>query len=472
MNARAKIFFVLIMIILITPAAIMFANVGNSSTSSSENRELAPVPVLMNEEGVNMNFFNECDSYVSDHIGLRSELVAANTAVYTGVFHMSPEDDVIMGNNGWLYYSETLDDYYNVPTISDRGINNIAYSMKLLSDNITASGSEFVLCFAPNKNTLYPDNMPSNYIQSANVGNLERVEAAMVNYGVNYLSLKDLFNSKDEVYYRAKDSHWNYEGALIAYNAIMDKTTLSHNDYSDLIFAESYEWTGDLSNMLYASGAPLDEQLVPMRTFGYQYTSKQKKVEANRIDTYNHEGTGTALIYRDSFGNTIIPYFAENFENCYFSKITPYNTADVTTYQPDVTVIELVERNIPNLAKAAPIMTAPEVTLDEAGYMVSSNQPVYSVYSEPSGSGTHLYGAIDEDLLGDSYKVYVLVDGDGDGEATYYEAFPIYELYLIDGDDSGYAKDNGYSLYVPEANASILQIVVYTGGKNYILMNQ
>lgn len=468
MNIRAKIFFALIMIILIAPAVAMFTSGGGQSTSTSENRELAAAPVLMNDSGINMNFFNECDTYVSDHIGFRSELVAANTAVYTKVFHMSPEDDVIMGRDGWLYYAETLDDYFNVPTVSDRGINNIAYSMKMLSDGVENSGSQFVLCFAPNKNTLYPDNMPGNYIQSGNIGNLERVEDAMVAYGVNYLSLRDLFDSKSEVYYRDKDSHWNYEGALIAYNAIMAKTTLEYDDYSDMLFAESYDWTGDLSNMLYVSNAPLDGQLVPMRTFGYQYTSKQKKVEANRVDTYNQDGQGTALIYRDSFGNTIIPFFAENFENCYFSKITPYNMSDVDSYQPDVTVIELVERNIPNLAKAAPVMMAPEVTLEGEGYMASADQPLYSVYSEASGSGTHLYGAIDEGLLGDSYKVYVLV-GDIDGETKYYEAFPIYESFLIDGDDTGYPKDNGYSLYVPETSATVLQIIVNTNGINYIL---
>ena len=120
MKQRAIVFFIIIMFILAAPAVVMFA-FPSAQGDSSENRELAPAPVLLTENGVNMDFFNECDSYVSDHIGFRSQLVSANTSAYITLFHMSPEDDVIMGSDGWLYYAKTLDDYFNVPSVSDRG---------------------------------------------------------------------------------------------------------------------------------------------------------------------------------------------------------------------------------------------------------------------------------------------------------------------------------------------------------------
>ncbi len=465
MKQRAIVFFIIIMFILAAPAVVMFA-FPNVQGDSSENRELAAAPVLFTDEGVNMNFFNECDSYVSDHIGFRSQLVSANTSAYIALFHMSPEDDVIMGSDGWLYYAKTLDDYFNVQSVSDRGINNIAHSLWMMQNYIEASDSSFVIAFAPNKSTLYPEHMPINYVQSGNVGNLDRIEAAMLLEGVNYVSLQDLFRANSEEYYRKKDSHWNYEGALMAYNAMMEKTGKEYNDYSDVIFAESYEWTGDLSNMLYASDAPLDGQRVPMKSFGYKYTSKQTKVEANRLDTYNQEGTGRALIYRDSFANTLIPYFAENFAECYFSKITPYNMSDVDEFKPDVTIIELVERNIPNLAKAAPIMMAHSITIDGTGFEVSGES--YKLYADEGSSYTHFYGYIDESLLGDSYKVYALVS-DENGNADYYEAFPIYEKLLIDGEDEGRPLDNGFSVYVPMTMCHVENIVVETNGVKYII---
>lgn len=465
MKQRAIVFFIIIMFILAAPAVVMFA-FPSAQGDSSENRELAPAPVLLTENGVNMDFFNECDSYVSDHIGFRSQLVSANTSAYITLFHMSPEDDVIMGSDGWLYYAKTLDDYFNVPSVSDRGINNIAHSLKMMQSYIEASDSSFVIAFAPNKNTLYSNHMPANYVQSGNVGNLDRIEAAMLTEGVNFVSLQDLFKSQNEEYYRKKDSHWNYEGALMAYNAMMEKTGVEYNAYDDMLFAESYEWTGDLSNMLYASDAPLDGQRVPMKSFGYKYTSKQTKVESNRLDTYNQEGRGRAIIYRDSFGNTLIPFFAENFAECYFSKITPYNMADVDEFKPDVTIIELVERNIPNLAKAAPVMMAEKTTVDGSGFEVSGD--AYELCQETASEYTHFYGYVDESLLGDSYRVYTLIS-DGNGKADYYEAFPIYEKLLIDGEDEGRPKDNGFSVYIPMTDCHVASIVVETNGTKYII---
>ena len=40
----------------------------------------------------------------------------------------------------------------------------------------------------------------------------------------------------------------------------------------------------------------------------------------------------------------------------------------------------------------------------------------YKEYYEESELGCHIYGAIDEEILGDSYSVYAMVD-DGEGNA-------------------------------------------------------
>ena len=73
------------------------------------------------------------------------------------------------------------------------------------------------------------------------------------------------------------------------------------------------------------------------------------------------------------------------------------------------------------------------------------------------------YGAIDPELLGERYRVYLVVEGE-DGK-TFYEAFPIFEKELLDGTETG---DNGFSAYLPaELNGSSIGVLVLTDGRYY-----
>ena len=75
----------------------------------------------------------------------------------------------------------------------------------------------------------------------------------------------------------------------------------------------------------------------------------------------------------------------------------------------------------------------------------------------------HVYGAIDPEILGESYRVYLVVE-DEEGKA-FYEAFPILEKELLNEDETG---DNGFSAYLPaELNGSLSGVLVWTDDKYY-----
>ena len=69
-------------------------------------------------------------------------------------------------------------------------------------------------------------------------------------------------------------------------------------------------------------------------------------------------------MFRDSFGNALYPFMADTFENATFSRLMPYRMdwLDGGTY--DNLVVEIVERNLKNLALQAPVMPAPIVSLN------------------------------------------------------------------------------------------------------------
>ncbi len=76
------------------------------------------------------------------------------------------------------------------------------------------------------------------------------------------------------------------------------------------------------------------------------------------ISTANDGGNKSVLMFRDSFGNALYPFAANDFEQARFSRALPYDLTDIGAY--DLVVIEIVERNIGNLLEYPPVLEAAE----------------------------------------------------------------------------------------------------------------
>lgn len=461
MKKITRIFVIVYILALALPALAMpwFRN-----QKTSENRELSDFPEARAEDGGwNENFFGELDTWVNEHIGFRAPLIDANNRWQQSLFGQSPNEKLIVGDGDWLYFTETENDYLNIATLSDRNFINIARTLLMMQNYAKAQGASFVVAVAPNKNSLYDEAMPYYYVPSERKGNWEKLAAAMDAAGVTYADLFEAFRAEDEVLYQHSDSHWNYKGALLAYNTILDRLETDHRTFADATFSVRKDWEPDLGNMLYAGTAPLAEQLYCDYAFTYQVTSHESKVDAITLQTVCEGGEGSVLVFRDSFCNTMQVYFAENFSEALFSRAYPYRMDYLSKYHPDVAVLEIVERNLPDLAAKAPVMQAPVVSLSIDASLVDSEQIV--LRSEISGSFLHIYGSVEADWLGGSYRAY-LVCQNGD-EVTALEAFPIFERELLGADALG---DNGFSLYVPKGafpSGTECRMVIETGGKYY-----
>lgn len=453
-NLFVKIFVIAYIAILMIPAIVTFTSFGKD-TVNTENRTLAAFPVIKTEEGINTNYFVELNDWISDHIGLRSFMVKANTFINTKIFNNSPEESIILGKNGWLYYEDTVKDYINTPTISEKDAENVAITLSLLQESVNARGALFVFTIAPNKSTLYSENMPYYFAKNDAAGNMELIENAVREKNVNYADIRNAFindyANSGEVLYQKQDSHWNYKGALLGYHTILDSLGIEDKVFSNTQFESRQDWDSDLAGMLYSDAAVADTQLYPVHDFTYERTSRDKAVDAIRISTVQESGQHNALIFRDSFFNTLQIYFAESFNNVIFSRAYPYNLElmnEVGENGADVVILEIVERNLPNLAKKAPIMEAPifDVKLPPAGVLKENEIFIYkdgmvsyvpnTMYSVEYNGFTHYYGTIDTE-----YEGMICYFSDG----KVYKVCPIYEQELLESEE---LRDNGFSFYL------------------------
>ena len=338
----------LFLIICAIPAAVMpFVK----AEDTKENRKLSQFPEIKMEDGsLNTDWAKEFDTYFSEHFGFRRDLVNAHNTLLDTMFDSSGEDDVIIGKNGWLYYSYTADDYMGTDRMSDREIEETAHTLKMMQDYAEKNGSKLIFAGVPNKNTVYPEYMPYNYLERTEESDLERLEKALEKEGVNYCSLENVLkkqkNEDNDLLYHKEDTHWNNCGAYTAYKTLFDMAGMEKIDIQKSGVSDT--WEGDLRKMLFPDSDKKDQQIDYDFTPTYNYVGRFRGLDDMQIRTSGN-GKGSVLMFRDSFGEAILPYIAESTATAVFSRAVPYKLDMIEQEHFDTVIVEIVERNLKTL---------------------------------------------------------------------------------------------------------------------------
>ncbi|MGN0369025.1 MAG: hypothetical protein ACI4EW_00585 [Butyrivibrio sp.] len=403
------------------------------------------------------NFSSVLDTWFSSSFGLRSEFIELNNRIRYNVFHQSGEDSVIVGKNGWLFYQSALHDYIGLDVISDAEAAKIVSILQIASDGVKEQQSMLIFVSPPNKMEIYGENMPYYCRESGEDGNYELIMAALNDTDVRYVDLKKVLLEKKETagmeIYHKTDSHWNNLGAAAAYDAIMEEAGITHTDYSQIAVSVRENFSGDLYGMLFPKGNQKDAQVYFDIEDKFYYTSNFRTYDDMLITTENDMGSGSVLMYRDSFGNALYSFFANDFETAEFSRAMPYDLTDVSG--KDVVVIELVERNLTNLLKYPPVVTAPVTHMFDSDVQTTVLPGEASVKIEEKGDNV-LITFSSEDIPSDCTQMYVKITKDTD---TVYRAYPSAE----DGDGCFYISGeelNGYESIsvIYETNGAYMEI--------------
>lgn len=320
---------------------------------SGANEVLAVMPSLTRRDGtLNGSYLSGLADYIGDRFFLRQEFVTAWARLNATLFHSSVTEDVILGDDGWLYFAPTLADYTGSDPMSERELWCAARTLCLLQEYAEGRGGEFLFTVAPNKNSLYNDAMPA-YPRSGDASNADRLFALLDGMDVNYVNLFAVFAAQNETLYFPTDSHWNGRGAALAADALLDALG-RESAWFDAPFAAG-EHTGDLYEMLYPAGDGREPDMVCAGAI--EFTADTDNVNAVTINTAG-SGEGALLMYRDSFGRNLYPYLAASFESAVFSRKNDYDPTAMA--DGGALIVELVERNLRYLNANVPSLPAPE----------------------------------------------------------------------------------------------------------------
>lgn len=406
-----------------------------------------------------MEWLSQAGDYFQEHFAFRNELVTGNALLHGRLLETSTADGVIQGKNGWLYYKDSLDDYLGQDLLSDRSLFNIAHMLSMTQQALEEKGVNFLFTIAPNKNSLYGDNMPYyDKLKVSDQTNRENLEGWLKTEKVAYADLYQALMEEDEVLYHARDSHWNNKGAALAADVLMDALGKDHDSYEGESYTVRRDYTGDLDTMLYPLASTADDEIYYDKETTYATVEEIQSNFDPRITTVNPVKEGSLVMYRDSFGNALLPYMADAYAYAYFSRGIPYQLMDVETHSADTVIIERAERFLPEMSQFPPVLTAKEISLTEDQELQGSDGAV-DVKIKPQGMTAQLSGRIKEGLLDTDSRIYLKVNG------SVYEAFPM-DVKLEENLD-----DNGFCLYLPSelvaADGNDVEILIEKDNKIY-----
>ena len=304
-------------------------------------------PSLISDGKINSDFGDEFEAWFSKSFAYRGKIVDAFSYFRENVFKTG-NDQVLVGRDGFLFFKDTVDSYTGLDPMTDDEISAAADALLNLQNYAKEHGASFIFAPAPNKATVYSDKMPGRYVKCTGETDLDRLFEALDSRGVGYVDLREplIKAAGSALVYHKRDTHWNGLGAATAFEDIAGRLGVTVPDFGEPLTVHDFE--GDLDALLYPGHTAYDDDMTYDFTGRFVYTSAYSNPMNMSISTRG-EGSGKALVFRDSFGNALIPIIASSFGEVKFERANPYRIDLLNEFDADHVVLIIAERNISDL---------------------------------------------------------------------------------------------------------------------------
>jgi hypothetical protein len=290
------------------------------STAEIENRRLSSFPELSIDSLRDRSFFEGVVRYASDHMSVRTLAIRLSAGLHYHLLGQSPNpEEVVVGEDGWLYLRETFDD----------GCGSQRHDMPDLLDLVTtleARGKTVVYTVAPDKMSIYPEPLTpeGEALAACSIESGRLLEAALAEVvRSGYIDLWDVFRDapEDELVYFQTDSHFNYAGNrlfvdrivdLVAPGVRLDWSSGSSSHYGNLMRSAGLGATERVADWSFAAPPPRLVEQTDTR-FSDDYYATEVYESADPVIG------GSMLILKDSFMDLGMAQFASLWSRTTFT---------------------------------------------------------------------------------------------------------------------------------------------------------
>lgn len=270
--------------------------------------------------------------YYNEHFPLRGRFVLWNNLLRLKLFGISAIPKVVVGKEGWLFLHEaeagpsTVDYYRSVRLFNRRELAHWKQVLEERRQWLSARGIHYLFLVAPNKNTIYPEKMPSNIRRIRPYSRMDQLVSYLNKFSsVPVLDVRKalLRAKKNYPVYSRTDTHWSKYGSYIAYREIMKYISRWFSEVEPLPLSRFEigfrNWSGgDLAEMLSLHREVLREDAIRLRArpplefdgAGLENISRFVRRGFTRCPT---APLPNILMVHDSFYKRLKPYLSASF---------------------------------------------------------------------------------------------------------------------------------------------------------------
>lgn len=332
---------------------VFFGHPGAAERDLRENRQLAEFP------RASLFFFQRLEKWYADHFGGRATLIYHGARWQMDWIGIPGNRNVVLGPDNWLFYDQyyrpgkaLFADFRGRSPFRKDQLQVIRANLLSTQRALAACHIGFYLVMPPDKQTIYSDMMPfgrTSQIQTRADQLFEILETEPELRAVDLRHALQTARAKETLpLYFKTDTHWNALGAYHGVQTLLQAMKSDRHVTADSVPREAYE----LSSMPYAGG-DISVSLLSLPNY-FADTKIRMTIPGDKTDLLddvrqhyrNETHTGRLLLYGDSFSELMPPFLSQSFGEVKVLRKARVDAKDLRTFQPDVVVLEVLERLI------------------------------------------------------------------------------------------------------------------------------
>lgn len=356
---------------------------SDGGLNAVEKRKMAEMPTLDGSFTSLREFPAKFSKYYDDNFGLREALIGWHNHAKGMLLHLSPARNAIIGKQGWLFLGDgnIVADYRATHPFTSEELERWRIVLEGKRNWLAAQGIRYLFVVAPDKHSIYPEFMPDHINRVGKETCLDQLVAYLKAHSdVDILDLRPALRQVKDTsrVFHKTDTHWNEQGAYIAYQEIMKRLSrvdpsLASLSISEFRYVEETTEGHDLASMMGLRSVFREENvhLVPKNpncareakiSLDPRYSWPEYTPDHAPYARECERSRRRAVFFQDSFGTALVPFFSEHFSRTVYIWDYPgyevMNSA-IRQERPDIVIEERVERHLkPMLPELSPELQA------------------------------------------------------------------------------------------------------------------